>query len=81
MKKLELYIGTGEGGSHFFILQDGAQRNRLDFSQKNVDAMYAEAARLMEADTSIEPKLRIIDVTHTVVKSGDMFVSLETLKK
>lgn len=80
MKKLELYIGTGDNGSHFFTVRDGVRSERLDFSSTDVNSMYAEAVRLLKADPAFGNEVRIIDVTHSVVKSGSMTAKLETLE-
>jgi len=80
MKQLELYINAEPGGYHTFIVQDGAHRERLDFSSSDKDAMYAEAARLIEGDGLMSGRLRVLDASRKVVKQGDMFVPLRSLK-
>ncbi|MBZ0188275.1 MAG: hypothetical protein K8F91_18640 [Candidatus Obscuribacterales bacterium] len=80
MKQLELYINGEAGGYHTFILQIGVNREKLDFSSPDADAMYAEAARLIEADSLMNQQLRVLDGKRKLVKTGDMFVPLKSLK-
>ncbi|MGE0266759.1 MAG: hypothetical protein AB7V06_29060 [Candidatus Obscuribacterales bacterium] len=80
MKQLELYINAEPGGFHTFIVQDGIHREKLDFSSADKDTMYAEAARLIEGDRLMSDRLRVLDASRTVVKQGDMFVPLRSLK-
>lgn len=79
MNKLELFHVAN--GAHFFIMQEGVQRQQLDFTSENIDDMYIEAMRLMDTNRLLDGRLRIYDASHTVVKSGEMTVSYETLKR
>ena len=79
MKLLELFI-SDEGEEHFFIEQVGTARNLHPFASNDVDVMYAKAIEILDGDSEFDKQLRIFDTNRRLVKSGELTVSLETLK-
>lgn len=79
MKRLELFI-SDEGEEHFFIEQVGTACKLHPFANSDLDRMYTEAIAIIEGDEEHENRLRIFDTNHRLVKSGELTVSLETLK-
>ncbi|MBS2006071.1 MAG: hypothetical protein JST01_03445 [Cyanobacteria bacterium SZAS TMP-1] len=73
MKTLELYINSQAGGYHSFIVVEGTRRYQLEnnFSVQSVDEMLKHAEGLIESNTGYEPRLRVYDPGHKMVKGGD----------
>lgn len=80
MKRLELFINPADQGSHYFIVADGHVRQEHEFRSQDCNAMHSQAIAILSADSSFASSLRIFDTSRRYVKSGEMTVSLETLK-
>jgi hypothetical protein len=86
MKALEIYL-NGEGFAngkcqsyHTLMIVDGHRRERHEFTSTDPNAMYGEAARLIESDPSFEKSARVIDPSRKVIRNGDMRLSLKNLR-